>query len=262
MTENKTREVEMKEFDTEVVINFVNFLYSDKIPDNFSNQAELLAIGHMYQVDKLVEECSEKLVQEISVDNFSILGKLAEKYEIDNLLTKCVKFVCENFAQLETDKIDSLPSSLLRQSLANNYHYMASFYEKPFNPIDLKEKEYIRTGFKVSRATQLTAAAVFLVGESVPIVMDLTVQNNNVLNMTTDVSSTDGSKPLKICLPAPVILAPQSDYFLDIKIGKKCVRFNRKSENVAKEVSTITNNGELVVTHSNTFQIPTLYFKD
>merc|ERR1712059_58055 len=126
MRERKTGTIEIKDFEAGVVKEFTQYLYSDKISDDFSDLTELMRIGHQYEVSSLVDLCSGRLVSEVSPDNVAALGSLAETLEATELAGRCAEVVAENFERLDTKMLDSLPSSLLRKSMAISRRKLSS----------------------------------------------------------------------------------------------------------------------------------------
>merc|ERR1711864_55927 len=116
---------EIKDFEPGVVKEFITYLYSDKISPDFSDLAELMRIGHQYEVSSLVDLCSSRLVQEVSLDNVAELGSLAETLDAMELSGKCAAVVAENFEHGDTKTLDSVPASLLRKSLASSRKKMS-----------------------------------------------------------------------------------------------------------------------------------------
>jgi len=173
MVERKTLTIKIEDFEASVVKEFIHFLYADQISDNFTNFAELMRIGHQYQVFSLVDKCAEHLVDDVSVDNVAQLGRLAEAFEAVMLSDECAIFVAENFENIDEDILDSIPSSLYRKSFETyrskmqkpsvsegssqtsptavdqNNHFMANFFTGLGDPIVVKENSSISTTFSV-----------------------------------------------------------------------------------------------------------------
>jgi len=296
MVERKTNTIEIKEFEVEVVKEFVNFLYSDKIAGNFFNFAEMMKIGHQYQVSSLVEECAKHLVQEVSTDNIAQLGKLAEAFEAVELSDKCAEFVAEQFEIIDEDILDSIPSSLYRKSFATyrgskqkpsvtegssqtsitevdlNEHQM-NFFTSLGDPIVVKENSSISTRFKVTRSVgganvKLAGVGLYISQDKIPIEITLSSTYSHgrsstpsiLMTMSTTITSTDCSKPLKINFPSSVYL-PGCDHLnhVEIKLGKECINF--KGDGAKHVMSIPMKKGDLTVQIFNgNMQVPVLYF--
>jgi len=119
MRERATGTVDMKNCDETVVSAFINYLYSDKIPKNFTNLIDLLQLAHRYQVSSLVDQCSKRLIKEVTAGNLIKIGTLAENLKLEKLSEKCADFLVDNFEDLDPVEHDLIPSSLLRKLLVS-----------------------------------------------------------------------------------------------------------------------------------------------
>jgi len=267
MRERNTGTIEIKDFGPGVVKEFTRYLYTDQISADFSDLAELMRIGHQYEVSSLVDMCSGRLVQEVNLENVNELGALAETLKANELSEKCAEVVADNYEHFDTKTLDSVPSSLLRKSLAitlrkvsQNTHYMANFFTNHGKPVYVKVDSHIKSRFKVSRDTKLAGIGLYVsVGT---LSTDLTLYSPHVqlLAMTTTVTSTDCSKPLKIIFPAPVKIAGGKFHSVQIKFGTECVSFSGDTDKPPISLSMKT--GELNVVRTGPVQIPVLYFED
>jgi len=79
--------------------------------------------------------------------------------------------------------------------------------------------------------------------------------------MSTSITSSDCSKPLKITFPSPVNVSfGYNNYHrLEIKFGKECINF--KGDQTKPSVSIPVKNGELKVKNGGFMQVPVLYFE-
>jgi len=157
MKERNTGTIVIKDFEPGVVKEFITYLYSDKISPDFSDLAELMRIGHQYEVSSLVDLCSSRLVQEVSLDNVADLGTLAETLEAMELSEKCSEVVAENFEHFDTKTLDSLPSSFLRKSYALSRRKMLSDAAKAAEDA---AKATAAAAATLADAAKATAAAV------------------------------------------------------------------------------------------------------
>lgn len=119
MRERATGTVDMKNCDETVVSALINYLYSDKIPKNFTNLIDLLQLAHRYQVSSLVDQCSKRLIKEVTAGNLIKIGTLAENLKLEKLSEKCAQFLVDNFKDLDPVELDLIPSSLFRKSLGS-----------------------------------------------------------------------------------------------------------------------------------------------
>merc|ERR1712059_174813 len=283
--------IEIKDFEPGVVKEFTRYLYTYKISADFSDLAELMRIGHHYEVSGLVDLCSGRLVQEVSFDNVNELGTLAETLEANELSEKCAEVLADNFEHFDTKTLDSVPSSLLRKSLAitrrkmlsmeqkmlseameQNTRYMANFFTNHGKPVhSWTVNSCIKTQFDVSRRIKL--AGIGLCTSEGTISIDLTLDRktygggrvrdiSQLLAMTATVTSSDCLKPLKIIFPAPVKISSGAGYYYTVKIkfGTECVNYS--GDEGKHSVSLSVKTGELMVVRKGLVQIPVLYFVD
>jgi len=282
MKEKMTGVVEIKDADPEVVTEFTNFMYSDQISDEFTDLSELLMNGHKYQVSSLVEECSKRLVKEVSFDNVVQLGTLAENYNVSVLSQECSEFISRNLVSLDRKELNLAPPALLTKSLValNNMFseeespvhaetktlYMANFARNPSEPVIVKENDSIITEFRVNQEVTLAGIGVYLSGHDIPIELSLFFDYSNfMMTLTTTIVSCDWSKPVKIMFPSPVSIGNYCSYKLEMKMRKSCVRL-RTEEPHSFHTSLSISMGDMVVqvAHEDCMlvQIPVLYFED
>jgi len=101
MKEKKTGTMEVKDADFDVVEAMVHYIYTGVVKLlNESELKELLKIGHKYQINNLVDDCSVELVPDAS--NVLELGSFADFHEAQILVRKCAQFVARNPAVLDT----------------------------------------------------------------------------------------------------------------------------------------------------------------
>jgi len=116
MLEKTSGIVKIEEFNIEVVRAMVLYIYTAKIEDTFDDIVTLMKIGNKYLIQRLVDDCSKKLIKLISVSNVLELGVVAEVYSVQDLLKSCVKFVCKNLEVLGSgwkEKLKSSPQFLM-----------------------------------------------------------------------------------------------------------------------------------------------------
>jgi len=282
MKEKTTGVVEIKDVVPEVVTEFINYLYSDKISDDFTNLTELLMIGHRYQVWSLVEKCSEKLSKEVSVDNVARLGALAENYNASELSVKCAEFMSDNYEKMKSKEEDFVPLSLLSKAVAARIKksveetplaeetkilYLANFVENQREPIAVDtnyEDGCIQTEFMVTRTVKLVGVGIYISMKEMPIELSLSCDHGDSAvntSMSTTLSSMDWSKPLKIMFGA------RYNHRVKIFFEANCVRFG-KARRITDEVNIEMRNGDVKVIISNPIQynsepqIPLLYFEE
>merc|ERR1719369_1337763 len=102
MKENRNGEVELH-CSEEIASALVHYIYTGELKEEVTGEiiTELLKLGHEYQINDLVEDCSDKL--EITEANVLQLGAFAEMFDAQTLLKKCAKFISENKRVLDKD---------------------------------------------------------------------------------------------------------------------------------------------------------------
>jgi hypothetical protein len=281
MKERDTGTVDIKDFELNVVSEFVKFLYSDKISDSFPDLPALLAIGHKYQVFGLVNECSKQLAFKISLDNIVELGTLGETYQAKELLSSCVQFLDENLERnLEDAKIDSLAPSLLRnlakrRRYKNNEDTRPSFLAHLFDPTKSKQMHvdngnYLLISFNVNIPVKLVGIGLYVAdrgfSDKIPVKLEVAYDepDHRLLKMSTEVSPPQYWSDLqKILFPEPVYLVERGmglSYSISVKIGGNCVC------GVPKEKTSVKMNDKLLEVQfehfPNNLPIPVFIFKE
>jgi len=230
------------------VIEFVNYIYSDKISEDFSDLEELLKIGHKYEVFGLVEECSKRLSRKLTVDNVVQLGCLAESYQVSNLSDSCAEFLTENLEEVDPEKLDTAPAPLLRKALTAaikgkppafeisplpvtiKTQYPANFFTNLANTEVIAVNIPIETYFKVSRETKLAGVGIYLNRMLCRIPIEFSLIKVNPLNIDSKYTLTTVSteivpysisslKPRKLMFPIPVEVDSVYVYKLEMKLG-------------------------------------------
>ena len=89
-----------------------SYMYSGKTEDSYIRFRELLILGDRYQVLELVNFCSFKLSQSLSVENALELAIFGDLYHATILVEKCAKFISLHQGILKDDwmiKIEGSP---------------------------------------------------------------------------------------------------------------------------------------------------------
>ena len=113
MKEKIDEVVEIDDASMKDVRELVTYMYSGTTDDSYRRFRELLILGDRYQVLELVNFCSFKLSQSLSVENALELGIFGDKYHATILVEKCAKFISLHQGILKDDdwmeKIDGSP---------------------------------------------------------------------------------------------------------------------------------------------------------
>jgi len=279
-----------------VVRGFVKYLYSDQVSDDTSSLVQMFRIAHQYEVSCLVDKCSKRLNHKVSLENVYQLGKLAVEFDLADISNECAEFLAENFENLETEKLDTLPAMLLRKSFATYRRKMAKtqptenvcgtkYVAKFFTNLGYSVKtpdlfgRSISTSFKVSRDTKLAGIGLFIQSgttealERLPIQVSLSRKGEVLTDLKFSTSSVASeSKLLKIIFPSSVeIRHDRNDkalpwdiicYDLSIKLEKDCVVY--RTDGSKRTLTVSMKSGELIVDTSDykIIQIPVFYFED
>jgi len=286
MVERESGTAEIKDFASEVVTEFINFLYSGQISGDFTNFTELLQIGHQYEVHSLVKTCSDLLVFDISAKNVAEIGALAEKYDLTDLTEACTQFLAENIEDLEPEHLATLPSSLTwwkscKSSFASiktstqllpvkvdvvKTTYMVNLYTDLGEPEVVQEKSSIHTVLSVSRSMKLAGVGLYLSKGKIQVTLTINSELMSPVTVIKSVRSHDSKIPVKILFPNPLQLegrifgfSTHDHYKLSVKFGKAC--YYLKGTEKSNTEFCMENRALKIFTHDDC-QISVLYFEE
>ena len=77
----------------------IEYIYSDKIADTFTDFEELFELSQLYEIKSLVQECSQRLCSRISMDNVVEMGEMADKFDIKELSDDCAEFLSKKHCE-------------------------------------------------------------------------------------------------------------------------------------------------------------------
>jgi speckle-type POZ protein len=101
LNEHDTKEardgvISITDFDHEVVLEMVRFMYCDEIPKLKEMALELLVAGNKYILPGLVRECENYLMVNVSTENFSEILVTADKLNYSDLKNAAINFIIDN----------------------------------------------------------------------------------------------------------------------------------------------------------------------
>ena len=111
MKEKIDQVVDIDEASMKDVRELVTYMYSGTTDDSYRRFRELLILGDRYQVLELVNFCSFKLSQSLSVENALELGIFGDKYHATILVEKCAKFISLHQGILKDDWMEQIEGS-------------------------------------------------------------------------------------------------------------------------------------------------------
>ena len=111
MKEKIDEVVEIDDASMKDVRELVTYMYSGTTDDSYIRFRELLILGDRYQVLELVNFCSFKLSQSLSVENALELGIFGDKYHATILVEKCAKFISLHQGILKDDWMEKIEGS-------------------------------------------------------------------------------------------------------------------------------------------------------
>ena len=95
--ENTKREANVNDFEPDIVVNFLKFLYSDKFDDpELFNLVDLLLMSDKYQVCSLRKKCEEALVEDIGLSNAIQLLVIGSRIQAPLLVTRSANSIFIN----------------------------------------------------------------------------------------------------------------------------------------------------------------------
>jgi len=83
---------------------FLFFIYTDQLATFLTIQqvSELLNMGHMYNLDRLVHLCVNVLADSITVDSVACVWECAERIGNEGLVLQCMRFMMSHWGQVVT----------------------------------------------------------------------------------------------------------------------------------------------------------------
>lgn len=87
---------EMKALATyEVMLEFLRFIYCEKVNNLFVVAAELLEVAQKYEITKLKNLCCNSLIENLTVTNAAKIASLADANDAQELRNLCITFIAK-----------------------------------------------------------------------------------------------------------------------------------------------------------------------
>ncbi|XP_061386077.1 speckle-type POZ protein-like [Musca vetustissima] len=100
MTENKTNQILINDFEPDVIKEMLTYMYSDGAPNIHSMAGELLAAADKYDVEQLKGLCESVLNKEISNETVLPTLVLADQHSADVLKKRCFHYIKLNLSSI------------------------------------------------------------------------------------------------------------------------------------------------------------------
>ena len=99
--ENTNNQVEVDDFEPNIVANFIKFLYTDELLDTaLYNSLDLLLLADKYNVEALRKGCEKALAKSISTSNAISFLCMASRIEAPLLVERSANFTFKNLDTL------------------------------------------------------------------------------------------------------------------------------------------------------------------
>merc|ERR1719495_28488 len=105
---NNKKKLEVVEFSYEVLSTAVDFMYGIEIPEEFNDEDDLVNLLHMadhYLMEDLKDATGFKISTNLNMENVFDISKFADKFRAVLWSEECAKFLYDNHASIEDDKI-------------------------------------------------------------------------------------------------------------------------------------------------------------
>lgn len=97
MKESREEVIHIEDFDYDLVKEMIRYLYCDEIPKIKEMALDLLVAGDKYNIQGLVDDCTDHLMQNFTLENFAEILILADKLNMKMLKESTIKFIFDNF---------------------------------------------------------------------------------------------------------------------------------------------------------------------
>lgn len=130
MKEKEQDAIEIKEISPKGFSAILDYFYHGNITISPENIKDVLEVARFFQADWIVDVCCNYLVRHMSLENYSCVLSLADKYALDNMPDKIFHFLADNITQLmyQPKFLLNLPDNLLLLFLKENIYIEASEY--------------------------------------------------------------------------------------------------------------------------------------
>ena len=105
---NNKKTLDVVEFSYEVLSTAVDFMYGIEIPEEFNNEEDfvnLLRLADQFLMEDLKDAAGFKISKNLNMENVFDISKFADKFRAVLLSEECARFLYDNHASIEDDKI-------------------------------------------------------------------------------------------------------------------------------------------------------------
>ena len=118
MKESATNRIEIKDADAPTFKGFLCYVYSEKLPHNFVETAEIyLPLAEKYDVPPLKEECISALRRRLHKDNVIETLQLADLYRSPALKFDCLHLIKKYGSELDREALAKVRPELMLEAL-------------------------------------------------------------------------------------------------------------------------------------------------
>lgn len=100
LEESKMNRVEIPDFDYDIILEMLRFMYAGRVRQLDTFAAQLLAAADKYQLDKLKALCEECLCANLAVENVCEIIVLSDFHSAESLKQHCIEFINAHAAEV------------------------------------------------------------------------------------------------------------------------------------------------------------------
>ena len=93
MKESLRNEVEIEDFDDEVIEGMLQFIYFRQVSTMKENALDLLRLAHQFQLTALVQECEDEIGRNLTTENATEVLEFAHLYSPTTLKPIVMSFI-------------------------------------------------------------------------------------------------------------------------------------------------------------------------
>lgn len=162
LKESQEDEVELKNVKGDILKQLVAFCYSGFVNLTESNVEALVQAATEFQLNDIVQVCSEFLIDRLEVENSVGFYLFSDRYELKELNARAINFICKNFGKVAAgDEFKEMLSPEKLASILSMDILKINSEEELFSAIagwisvDEKRKAHLPELMKHVRLTQL-----------------------------------------------------------------------------------------------------------
>ena len=93
MKECLSNEIEIEDFDDEIIEGMLEFIYFHKVSTMKENALDLLRISHQFQLPDLLMECEDVILKNLTTENAAEIMNFAQLYSPTSLEPSVLDFI-------------------------------------------------------------------------------------------------------------------------------------------------------------------------